>query len=99
DFSRYLLTVSYDPNALRVTDLSLLTGTAELVPGRIKGTDVTVVSFIPGQIVFRTDKAVTPGESWTGVFNSIQFKASVSGGSPITYTVIEQPLPKAAPKE
>ncbi|MCZ8518601.1 MULTISPECIES: RCC1 domain-containing protein [Paenibacillus] len=88
DFSQYLLTVTYDPNAVDVVDLSRLTAQKELTTGKIEGTDIRIVEFTPGKITFVSDKAVTVGESWTGVINSIQFKAKVSGGSPITYTVI-----------
>ncbi|USB32580.1 fibronectin type III domain-containing protein [Paenibacillus sp. YPG26] len=91
DFSRYTLMVNYDPNAMSVADLSILTGTPELTTGRITGTDIIVNSFTPGRIVFTTDKVVNPGESWTGVLNSIKFRASVSGGSSLTYTVIQKP--------
>lgn len=91
DFSRYTLKVTYDPNAVEITDLSTLTGSKELTPGRIAGTDVIVASFRPGEAVFTCDKALALNESWTGVINSIQMKAKVSGGSSITYSVIEQP--------
>ncbi|GEM_PF-942617 len=89
DFSRYTLTVTYDPQAMSVADLSTLTGQPELEPGRIEGTDITVTSFRPGQIVFVTDRVVKPGESWTGVINSIKFMAHVTGGSALTYSVIQ----------
>jgi len=88
DFSQYTLTVAYDPNAIEVLDLSTLTGQSELNIGKIEGTDITITSFTPGRITFVSNKAINLGESWTGVINSIQFKAKVSGGSPITYTVI-----------
>lgn len=92
DFSRYTLKVTYDPNAIEITDLSTLTGSKELTTGRIPGTDVIVASFRPGEAVFTCDKAIAVNESWTGVINSIQMKAKVSGGSSITYSVVEQPL-------
>ncbi len=89
DFSRYTLTVTYDPNAMSVVDLSTLTGAPEVTTGRIEGTDITITAFRPGQIVFVTDRVVKPGETWTGVINSIKFMASVSGGSALTYSVIQ----------
>ncbi|MBP2000772.1 alpha-tubulin suppressor-like RCC1 family protein [Paenibacillus shirakamiensis] len=94
DFSRYTLMVNYDSNALTVVDLSMITGTPELSTGKIAGTDITVTAFKPGQIVFTTDKVVNIGESWTGVLNSIKFRANVSGGSSLTYTVIQKAEPK-----
>lgn len=91
DFTKYTLNVAYDPNAIDITDLSTLTGEKELTAGPIEGTDITIVEFKPGLIVFTTNKAISPDESWTGVINSIQMKAKVSGGSSITYSVIEKP--------
>ncbi|MEF2246469.1 RCC1 domain-containing protein [Paenibacillus sp. IITD108] len=90
DFSRYTLTVSYDPNAMKVLDLSSLTGQPELAPGRIEGTDIIITHFSPGRITFVTDKPIQQGESWTGVINSIKFQGLASGGSSITYTVVQQ---------
>ncbi|MFC5404396.1 fibronectin type III domain-containing protein [Cohnella soli] len=91
DFSRYTLKVTYDPNAIEIVDLSTLTSKKELTTGRIAGTDVIVTSFRPGEAVFTCDKAIALDESWTGVINSIQMKAKVSGGSSITYSVVERP--------
>ncbi|WP_251508162.1 fibronectin type III domain-containing protein [Paenibacillus polysaccharolyticus] len=90
DFTRYSMTVAYDPNVMEVKDLSRLTGKAELGPGRIEGTDITVVSFKPGSITFTSDKAVNKAESWTGVLNSIRFSAKAGGGSSITYSVFDK---------
>lgn len=90
DFGKYTLHVTYDPGAIEITDLSTLTVGKELAAGPIKGTQITVASFIPGHIVFTTDKVIQPDESWSGVINSIQMKAKVSGGSSITYSVIER---------
>jgi len=91
DFSKYTLTVTYDANAMDVVNLSTLSEVPILTKGRIEGTDITITDFRPGKITFVCDKAVRPGESWSGVINSIKFKASVSGGSSITYSVITKP--------
>jgi len=88
DFSKYTLTVSYDPNAIDVVDLSILTEKIEHAAGRIEGTDITITDFKAGRITFVSDKAITLGESWTGVINSIKFKARYNGGTSITYTVV-----------
>lgn len=90
DFSQYTLVVVYDPKAMSVVDLSALTNKLELQTGKIEGTDITITEFTPGKITFTTNKAITLGESWTGIINSIRFKASVSGGSAITYTVFSK---------
>lgn len=90
DFSKYTMTVTYNPDVVDVEDLSTITGEKELAHGRIEGTDVTIVSFERGKIIFKCDKAVESDESWTGVINSIKFKSKYKGGTTITYTVLTQ---------
>ncbi len=87
DFSAYTMVVTYNASAVDVIDLSTLTGQFETVPGRIEGTDIEITDFTPGKITFKCDKVVNPGEAWTGVINSIKFKARATGGTTITYTV------------
>jgi len=91
DFSPYTMVVTYNAAAIDVIDLSTLTGIYETVPGRIEGTDITITEFKPGKIVFVADKVINPGEAWTGVLNSIKFKAKATGGTTITYTVFSKP--------
>ncbi len=88
DFSAYTMVVTYNASAVDVIDLSTLTGQYETVPGRIEGTDIEITDFTPGKITFKCDKVVNPGEAWTGVINSIKFKAKATGGTTITYTVL-----------
>ncbi|MCX8132153.1 MAG: fibronectin type III domain-containing protein, partial [Clostridia bacterium] len=78
DFSSYTMTVTYNSGVIEVADLCTLSGKAELTAGKIEGTDITIKEFTPGRIVFVVDKAVDPGEAWTGVINSIKFKAKVT---------------------
>ncbi|MBD3920228.1 hypothetical protein H8B09_15790 [Paenibacillus sp. PR3] len=87
DFSHYTLKVTYDANAIDIIDLSTLTGAPELTTGPIQGTDIVVTEFKPGEITFTTNKVVNPGESWSGVINSIKMKAKYTGGSSLSYTV------------
>jgi alpha-tubulin suppressor-like RCC1 family protein len=91
DFSKYNLTVTYNQDVVDVDDLCIQTPEKELIEGKIDGTDITIKSFTPGKITFVVDKVINPGESWTGVVNSIKFIAKVSGGTNITYTVISKP--------
>ena len=93
DFGSYEMVVTYNPGVVEVADLSTLTGAAELTVGKIEGTGITIKEFSPGRIVFAVDKAVTPGEAWTGVINGIKFKARETGGTTITYTVFEKEYP------
>lgn len=91
DFSKYILTVSYNPDVLEVTDLSTLSPDIELDGGKIEGTGINITSFTPGYISFTVDKSILPGESWSGIINSIKFKSKVTGGTSITYAVFSLP--------
>lgn len=90
DFSKYILVVNYDKDVLEVEDLSTFTKEVEVKEGLIKDTGITIKEFKEGKIVFTVDKKIELGQSYTGVINSIKFKAKVAGGSNITYTVISQ---------
>lgn len=87
DFRPYRLSVTYRPDVLEVEDLCNLTAARELAAGEVAGTGITITDFRPGQIVFQVEQAITAGYSWTGVLNSIKFRAKVTGGTTITYTV------------
>ncbi len=87
DFEKYELQVTYNPGAIEVTDLCGYSTEKELEPGKVKGTDIEIVSFEPGKIVFKVSKGVEQGYLWTGVVNNIKFKSKVYGGSYISYTV------------
>ncbi len=87
DFEKYELQVTYNPGALEVTDLCGYTTDKELKPGKIAGTEIEIVSFEPGKIIFRVKKGIAFGNMWSGVVNNIKFKSKVYGGSYISYTV------------
>lgn len=87
DFEKYELQVTYNPGAIEVTDLCGYTTEKELKPGKIEGTDIEVISFEPGKIVFRVKKGIAFGNMWSGVVNNIKFTSKVNGGSYISYTV------------
>lgn len=95
DFSRYTLTVTYKADVLEVIDLSLLSPGIQITEGVIDGTGITITRFTPGQITFVVDKPIEEGLSWTGVINSIRFRAKATGGTTITYTVVELPQDEA----
>ncbi|MCX7748368.1 MAG: fibronectin type III domain-containing protein [Clostridia bacterium] len=97
DFSKYTLTVTYNPGVLEVMDLSLATPKRELSIGKIQGTNIEIKSFTPSIITFSVDKILTPGELWSGVINNIQFKAKVSGSTTINYLVKTAPEAEEKP--
>ena len=89
DFSKYTMEVTYDPMVVDVSNLCKASPTKVLEAGQIEGTNITIVSFTPGRIIFTVDKVVRPNESWTGVLNSIEFLPKLSGGTYLTFTVVE----------
>jgi alpha-tubulin suppressor-like RCC1 family protein len=91
DFSPYTMVVTYNPDVIEVTDLCTLSEQIETEAGKIEGTEIEILEFTPGSIVFKVTKVITPGEAWTGVINSIKFKAKETGGTTITYTVFCEP--------
>ncbi|WP_059050266.1 fibronectin type III domain-containing protein [Paenibacillus senegalimassiliensis] len=75
------VTVTYDPSEVEVLDLSTLTPIAELHSGPIENADMSIESFIPGEIVIRIQ-----GSGSTFV-NGIRFLAITNNPSSITYFV------------
>lgn len=90
DFSKYALTVTYNPDVIDVLDLSTLSPKIELAKGKVEGTGITITEYTPGKIIFVVDKPISPGESWSGVINSIKFNAKITGGTNIAYTVFSK---------
>lgn len=90
DFSKYELKVFYNPDVLNAIDLCAFSTALETYTGKVEGTEINIVEYTPGAITFTVDKVLIPGESWVGVINNIVFKATVTGGTPVTYTVYEK---------
>ncbi|WP_052339442.1 fibronectin type III domain-containing protein [Gorillibacterium massiliense] len=79
--SERLITVTYDPDELEVLDLCAATPDRELKPGKIEGTNLTVVEHANGKIVFSVTNATKT------TVNIIRFLAKSNEDSKITYTV------------
>jgi hypothetical protein len=75
------ITVTYNPAEVEALDLSAVTPGAELAVGTIPGTNISVVSFQSGTIVF-----IVQGAEKT-VMNSIRFRAITNEYSKIKYTI------------
>lgn len=87
DFSKYTLNVTYNPDVLTVTDLCAYSTEKELRPGQVEGTDIEILSYEPGHIVFKVNKIVDEGYLWTGIINNIKFTGNITGGTTLTYRV------------
>lgn len=73
--------MTYDPDEVRVLDLSAATPAANLEEGAVEGTNLTVVAFTPGRIVFEARQTSKT------VFNVIKFMALTNDYTEITYTI------------
>ncbi|MCL1885955.1 MAG: S8 family serine peptidase, partial [Dehalococcoidia bacterium] len=84
DFDGLIFTLTYDPLMLEIDDLSALTWLKELTIGEIPGTNVTIISFSPGEIVFSVDEAIPYIMTWSGITNAFRFKALGTGSTTIS---------------
>lgn len=87
DIVGYSFTVSYNIEDFEVTDLCGLTSRIDTSTGSITGTDIKVTQYEPGTIVFTKTSSVQTYEVWSGVVNSIKFKAKHDGHMTITYSI------------
>ena len=83
----YTFTITYNPQELDVVDLCGTTPRLDMTTGNIIGTDVQVIQFAPGTIVFKKITPVQGSQSWSGEVDSIKFKSKISGQSTITYNI------------
>lgn len=81
DAAARTITVKYNPDELEVVDLCAVTPTLENAPGKVEGTNITVASFISGEIVYKVD------EISQTLVNSIKFMSKVNGYSKVVYTI------------
>ncbi|MCX7922700.1 MAG: fibronectin type III domain-containing protein [Clostridia bacterium] len=87
DFSTMKFTLVYNPEELEVVDLCSMTSKANLSIGNILWTDIRIVQFTPGTIVFTKTGSIQEGQTFTGVVNSIRFKSKKTGDTGITYSI------------
>lgn len=80
-------TLSYNPQNLEVVDLCTLTGENDTSTGAISGTDITILEYSPGTIKMMINKGINENEIWSGVVNTIKFRAKIGGKSGIKYVV------------
>lgn len=86
DPTNYTYTITYNPDELEMLDLCALTSRIDLNTGNLIGTDIQIVQFTQGTIVFKKLGDST-GQAWTGLVNSIKFKGKTDGESQITYSI------------
>jgi len=87
DLGNYSFTVSYNVEDFDVTDLCGLTPRIDTSAGSITGTDIQITQYEPGTIVFTKTSSTQTYEVWSGIVNSIKFKAKHDGMMTITYSI------------
>ncbi len=77
--------INYNKNEIEPLDLCGLTVEEELTTGEIPDTGITITEFNPlsGEIKFKIKNSTAPGKAWTGILNSIKFKAKHTGSTEI----------------
>lgn len=82
DGKTYKLT--YDATTLAVKDLCAFTYVKETTTGTISRTGITITSVKPGEIVMTMDKTIPSGKVWSGVLNTLEFKALSTSSTVVT---------------
>lgn len=78
-------TITYNKEEIEAIDLYGLTSEEELTIGEIPETGITITEFDPskGKIKFTVKNNIASGKAWTGILNSIKFKAKQTGSTEI----------------
>lgn len=84
-FSNRTITITYDSSKLELIDGCLFNPNANLTAGVVSGTNVTIVSAKPGEIVFKMSYSIPSGRKLTGTVNILKFKSLVNGYKTISY--------------
>jgi hypothetical protein len=85
DPSKYTYTITYNADELEVLDLCSATSRIDMTVGGVVGTDIQIVQFTPGTIVFKKLGTLT-GQAWTGQINSIKFKSKTEQSTQVIYS-------------
>ena len=86
-FENLTFSVAYKAEELELLDLCSATPEKEVKAGAIEGGGIEVTKAEPGLICFKVTKMVAPGKAWSGVVNSMKFKAKINGSANVTYTI------------
>lgn len=86
DIGQYTFTVSYDSGKLEVTDLCGITSKIDNSAGAVTGTDIQIVQFTPGTIVFKKTSSDQSYQAWSGIVDTIRFKALADGQTNVIYS-------------
>ena len=85
DFSELEFKVEYDSEDLELIEQCGFTPNEDkIINGKIDNTDLAVV-YEPGTIIFKVNKSLVSGTSWTGEITNLVFKAKKDGESNIDF--------------
>jgi hypothetical protein len=85
DPSKYTYTITYNAEDLEVLDLCAATSRIDMAIGNVIGTDIQIVQYTPGTIVFKK-LGTSSGQTWTGQINSIKFKSKTDNTTQVIYS-------------
>ncbi len=87
DLKQYIFTVRYKPDELEVIDLHTETFENELTVADFKDTQFYIYNLEPGLFKFKINRDIPFGELWSGVVNTIKFKALKNIDTKLNYTI------------
>ncbi|WP_027399233.1 hypothetical protein [Anaerovorax odorimutans] len=83
DFDNSTFIVEYNSENLILKDFSAFTNQNEITHGYINGTDLELISYTPGTIIFKKNKLIESGQMWSGIVNIIKFTGKKTDISPL----------------
>ena len=87
ELGNYSFTVNYSTEDFEIIDLCSLTPKIDTETGNITGTDIKITQYDPGTVVFTKISSAQTYEVWSGIVNSIKFKARHEGQLTIIYSI------------
>jgi len=92
-FGGQTYTLTYDPAALTLLDFAAQTPAADVNPGPITGTGITIISNSGGVVQFTVGKTIPSGSSWFGTLTIMKFTAKTTGNTTVKLQYVDTNMP------
>ena len=79
--------IRYNPAQVELVDFAAQTQGLIINAGLVQGTDLEILyhNTITGELIFKVNKSVPPGQPWSGVVTMLRFKAKITGNTTIFF--------------
>ena len=84
---RLTFTITYSTDELELVDLCGTTPRIDLSVGNIVGTDIQVLQIAPGTVVLSKTFSSSQGQGFSGVVDTIKFKAKATSQTTVVYSI------------